>query len=67
VRAAVRCPTCGPLDYNEVVTDPETTAEFCALCGADLADQPWCPDCEQHHDAECPYEVLEVAEGRHVG
>jgi len=39
VRAAVRCPACGPLDYNEVLTDPETTTEFCGLCGEDLAEE----------------------------
>jgi len=34
----------------------------------DLGSDPlWCPDCEQHHDDECPYEVLEVMEGQHVG
>lgn len=35
----MRCPTCGPLDYSEVVTDPETNAEFCGLCGEDLAEE----------------------------
>ena len=35
----MRCPACGPLDYNEVLTDPETTTEFCGLCGEDLAEE----------------------------
>jgi hypothetical protein len=32
----VTCPDCGPLDYDEVLLDPETGAEFCGLCGGDL-------------------------------
>ena len=33
------CPSCGPLDYHEVLIEPDTEVAFCALCGEDLPEQ----------------------------
>ena len=33
----MNCPDCGPLDYNEVLADPDDeNLLYCGLCGEDL-------------------------------